>query len=88
MQKKMVKKYLSDKFFTAVNLVDVFIPEHNERVVNLNNAQGLTKTHKFTQSQQIRILHKTNKKTFVVNCWPSGKYVHLLYMYCACLWHC
>ncbi len=34
----------------------------------------------FTQSQQIRILHKTNKKTFLVN-WPSGKYVHLLYMY-------
>ncbi len=23
----------------------------------------------------------TNKKTFLVNCWPSGKYVHLLYMY-------
>ncbi len=33
-------------------------------------------------SQQIRILHKTNKKkTFWVNCWPSGKYVHLLFMY-------
>ncbi len=33
-------------------------------------------------SQQIRILHKTNKKkTFLVNCWPSGKYVNLLYMY-------
>ncbi len=32
-------------------------------------------------SQQIRILHKTNKKLFVVNCWPSGKYVHVLYMY-------
>ncbi len=29
----------------------------------------------------IRILHKTNKKTFLVNCWPSGKYVHLLCMY-------
>ncbi len=36
----------------------------------------------FSQSQQIRILHKTNKKkSFLVNCWPSGKYVHLLYMY-------
>ncbi len=32
-------------------------------------------------SQLIRILHKTNTKTFLVNCWPSGKYVHLLYMY-------
>ncbi len=32
-------------------------------------------------AQQIRILHKTNKKTFLVNCWPSGKYVHLLYIY-------
>ncbi len=31
--------------------------------------------------QQIRILHKTNKKFFLVNCWPSEKYVHLLYMY-------
>ncbi len=31
-----------------------------------------------TKSQQIRRLHK---KTFLVNCWPSGKYVHLLYMY-------
>ncbi len=29
-------------------------------------------------SQQIRILPKT---IFLVNCWPSGKYVHLLYMY-------
>ncbi len=38
----------------------------------------LTKTH---QSQQIRILHKTNKKNILVNCWPSGKYVNLLYMY-------
>ncbi len=28
-----------------------------------------------------KTLHKTNKKTFLVNCWPSGKYVHLLYMY-------
>ncbi len=28
-----------------------------------------------------RILHKTNKKKFLVNCWPSGKYVNLLYMY-------
>ncbi len=38
----------------------------------------LTKTH---QSQQIRILHKTNKKyIFFVNCWPSGKHVNLLYM--------
>jgi len=25
--------------------------------------------------------NKTNKKIFLVNCWPSGKYVHLLYMY-------
>ncbi len=32
-------------------------------------------------SQQMRILHKTYKKTSLVNCWPSGKYVHLLYMY-------
>ncbi len=32
-------------------------------------------------SQQIRILHKTNKKKKIVNCWPSGKYVNLLYMY-------
>ncbi len=32
-------------------------------------------------SQQIRILHKTNKKHFLVNCCPSEKYVHLLYMY-------
>ncbi len=23
----------------------------------------------------------TNRKHFLVNCWPSGKYVHLLYMY-------
>ncbi len=29
----------------------------------------------------MRILHKTNKKKMFVNCWPSGKYVHLLYMY-------
>ncbi len=28
-------------------------------------------------SQLIKILHKT----FLVNYWPSGKYVHLLYMY-------
>ncbi len=35
-----------------------------------------------SQSQQIRIFHKTNKKNkFLVNCWPSGKYVNLLYMY-------
>ncbi len=34
-----------------------------------------------SQSQQIRILHKTNKNIFLVNCWLSGKYVHLLYMY-------
>ncbi len=35
-----------------------------------------------SQSQQIRILHTTNnKKKLLVNCWPSGKYVHLLYMY-------
>ncbi len=33
-----------------------------------------------TNSQQIRILHKT-KHLFLVNCWPSGKYVNLLYMY-------
>ncbi len=32
-------------------------------------------------SQQIRILHKTNKKIVLVNCWPSEKYVNLLYMY-------
>ncbi len=32
------------------------------------------------QSQQIRILHKTDK-TFLVNRWPSEKYVNLLYMY-------
>ncbi len=32
-------------------------------------------------SQQIRILHKTNKKKKIVNCWPSGKYFNLLYMY-------
>ncbi len=33
-------------------------------------------------SQLIRILHKTNKKNeFLVNCWPSGNYVNLLYMY-------
>ncbi len=35
-------------------------------------------------SQQIRILHKTNKKkSFLVNCLvrPSGKYVNFLYMY-------
>ncbi len=31
--------------------------------------------------KQIRILHKTNKKTFLVNRWSSGKYVNLLYMY-------
>ncbi len=37
--------------------------------------------HTNSLSQQIRILHKTNKKTFLVNCWPSGKYFHLLYMY-------
>ncbi len=36
----------------------------------------LTKTHQFT-SQLIRILHKT----FLVNCWTSGKYVNLLYTY-------
>ncbi len=28
-------------------------------------------------SQPIRILHKTNT-FFLVNCWPSGKYVHIL----------
>ncbi len=38
----------------------------------------LTKTHQFT-SQQIRILHKTNKKNILVNCWPSEMYVHSLY---------
>ncbi len=32
-------------------------------------------------SHKIIILHKTNKKTCLVNCWPSGKYVHVLYMY-------
>ncbi len=32
-------------------------------------------------SQQIKILHKTNKNIFLVNCLTSGKYVHLLYMY-------
>ncbi len=32
-------------------------------------------------SQQIRILHKTNNFFFIVNCWPSGKYVNLLCMY-------
>ncbi len=26
-------------------------------------------------------LRKTNKNFFLVNCWPSGKYVNLLYMY-------
>ncbi len=45
-------------------------------------------------SQQIRILHKTKIKTCFVNCWPSGKYVHLLYMYsilgrgCFCFNYC
>ncbi len=38
------------------------------------------KTHQCT-SQQMKILHKTNTNFFLVNCWPSGKYVHLLYMY-------
>ncbi len=34
------------------------------------------------KSQQIIMLHKTNKKKkILVNCWPSGKYVNLLYMY-------
>ncbi len=37
--------------------------------------------HTNSLSQQIRILHKTNTKNILVNCWPSGKYVHLLYMY-------
>ncbi len=32
-------------------------------------------------SQQIRILLKTNKNHIFMNCWPSGKYVNLLYMY-------
>ncbi len=32
-------------------------------------------------SQQIIILHKTNKTFFFLNSWPSRKYVHLLYMY-------
>ncbi len=41
-----------------------------------------TNSHCHMKSQQIIILHKTNKKiTFLVNCWPSGKYVNLLYMY-------
>ncbi len=40
------------------------------------------KTHQFTTSQQIGIFHKANKKNkFLVNCWPSGKYVKVLYMY-------
>ncbi len=30
--------------------------------------------------QQIRILHKTNKKNILLNCWPSRKYVY----YCIC----
>ncbi len=33
-----------------------------------------------TLSHQIRILNSTIKKTLLVNCWPSGKYVHLLYI--------
>ncbi len=37
-------------------------------------------------SQQIRILHKTNKKNVLVNCCPSGKYVNLLYMYSILGW--
>ncbi len=40
----------------------------------------LTKTHQFTLKKS-RILQKTNKKNILVNCRPSGKYVHLLYMY-------
>ncbi len=36
----MVKKYLSDQFLQQL-IWWMFHPEHNERVVNLNNAQGL-----------------------------------------------
>ncbi len=37
----------------------------------------LTKTHQFNLNK----LEYFIKETFLVNCWPSGKYVHLLYMY-------
>ncbi len=29
----------------------------------------------------LSVLLKTNKKNVLVSCWPSGKYVNLLYMY-------
>ncbi len=41
----------------------------------------------FNKNPPIHYLNKLEyfirpiKKTFLVNCWPSGKYVHLLYMY-------
>ncbi len=41
MKKKWKKNNLSDTFLQHFILVAVFHPEHNERVVNLNNAQGL-----------------------------------------------
>ncbi len=31
---------------------------------------------------------RTIEKYFFVNCWPSGKYVHLLYMYSMLLYFC
>ncbi len=41
-----------------------------------NFGSHLTQTH-----QNIWILPNTYNKNELFNCWPSGKYVHLLYMY-------
>ncbi len=38
-------------------------------------------THQFTFFNKLEYFIRPIKNTFLVNCWPFGKYVHLLYMY-------
>ncbi len=40
-----------------------------------------TKTHIFTISTNYNTSYDQYKKTCLVSCWPSGKYVNWLYMY-------
>ncbi len=41
----------------------------------------LTKNPPIHYLNKLEYFIRPIKKTFLVNCWPSGKYVHLLYMY-------
>ncbi len=57
--------YVTNKAHPSLICIVVFVFNKNPPIHYLNKL----------------ILHKTNNFFFFVHCWPSGKYVNLLYMY-------